>query len=641
VSERLGRITLGVVSGLILIAAALVDLPHASDGRFWSDGATYYAMAGSLAFDGDVAFGPEDLARVRASYPGGPQGVFLKRVGDRRGGKRLVYAKPLLYPAAAAPWVRLLGADRGLPVLNALVFVAALWLGYALLRGEAGGRWAAFGTLTVFCCGVTPVYLPWQQPEVFNLGLVVLGLFLWRRERPLAAALALGAAAYAKPTNLALALPLLLDPLLAGFPAGSRPAAASGLGGPPASWRRRGFEAARRALVVALVFAGGFAVNRAATGELNYQGGERKTFYDRYPFDPGVSFDSAGVWMTTDHVGPLVAGRDEDEQTSRVAPPRAPWELRQSFALNLVWFWIGRFGGVLPYFPGFALAALFFLVSGPRRRAGWLALVALVVSWLGYLLIIPDNWYGGAGALGNRYFVNVVPIGLLLLPGGRARWGMVLAWPAAALWLLPMLVAPVDHALRPGAHATRAAFRMLPAELTMLGDLSVFTDVWRKRRPYNGAELELARRAPSAPLPYFLWFLDDGTFGQEASFHHDGFWLRGGAEAEVVVQAPERPTSIRLGVTAGPAGDIVTIRLGGERQRLVLPPLRRQAVVLSARGAVGYYGTCLYRLRLGSRYGAATDRDPRRLGSFVEVALDDGSAAVRRPAASPPPRAGD
>jgi hypothetical protein len=52
-TERLARVALGVVSGLVLLAALAIDLPRAADGRFWSDGATYHAMAGSLAFDGD------------------------------------------------------------------------------------------------------------------------------------------------------------------------------------------------------------------------------------------------------------------------------------------------------------------------------------------------------------------------------------------------------------------------------------------------------------------------------------------------------------------------------------------------------------------------------------------------------------
>ena len=385
---------------------------------------------------------------------------------------------------------------------------------------------------------------------------------------PLTSAVLLGVAAYSKPTNLGLALPLLLEPLLAHGVA----------------WSGRVVEAVRRGAVVAAVVACGFGLTWVATGEANYQGGERKTFYDRYPFDPGVSFDSSGVWMATDHLGPLVAGRDEDKQTARVAPVRQASELRKSFWLNLGYFWVGRFGGALPYFPGVAAAALLFLLAGPRERHGWLALAALVVSWLGYILLIPDNWYGGGGTIGNRYFVNLVPLGLLLVPRGRAAWAAVAAAVLGGVLLAPVLSSPIHHSLRPGEHATRAVFRLLPPEITMLGDLSVFTDVWRKRRPYNAPDLDPARRPPGMPPPFFLWFLDDGTFGQEESFGEEGFWLRGGESAEVVLQAPVPSSRVRLVVTAGPAGDIVTARLGSERQRVVLPRSRRRRSSSPRRG---------------------------------------------------------
>ena len=157
----------------------------------------------------------------------------------------------------------------------------------------------------------------------------------------------------------------------------------------------------------------------------------------------------------------------------------------------------------------------------------------------------------------------------------------------------------------------------------MLGDLSVFTDVWRKRRPYNAPGGDPSRRPPGSPPSYFLWFPDDGTFGQETSFDEEGFWLRGGARAEVILQALSPPAAIRLVVTAGPAGDIVTVRLGRARQRLVLQPLRTREVVLrNPTRALGYYGTSLYRLRFGSRYGGPTERDDRELGSFVRVVLE-------------------
>jgi hypothetical protein len=386
----------------------------------------------------------------------------------------------------------------------------------------------------------------------------------------------------------------------------------------------RAAEAIRRGAVVAAVVAAGFGLTWLATGEPNYQGGERKTFYDRYPFDPGVTFRSAGVWMTTDHLGPLVAGRDEDKGTARVAPPRPPEELRRSFFLNLGYFWVGRFGGALPYFPGVAAAAVLFLIVGPRERHGGLALLALVVSWLGYVLLIPDNWYGGGGTIGNRYFVNLVPLGLLLLPRGRGGWAAAGAAVVTGALLAPVLASPVRHSLNPGAHATGAAFRVLPPELTMLGDLSVFTDVWRKRRPYNAPGGDPARRPPGSPPSYFLWFLDDGTFGQESSFGEEGFWLRGGASADAVLQALAPAPRVRLTVTGGPVGDIVTVRVGRDRQRLVLPPLRSRQIVFEApHAALGYYGTSLYPLHLGSRFGGPTGQDPRKLGSFVYVELDD------------------
>ena len=611
--ERSARVAVGVAAGLLVVAALATDLPSASGRRFWSDGATYRAMAESLAEDADLTYDAGDLARTRAIYPGGPQGVFLKRVPDGPGGTRLVYAKSAAYPVAAAPLARLFGADRGLLLANALALAVALLLGYGELRRRGEGPWpAATAAGGLFLASVVPVYLFWLTPEAFNLVVVTAGLVAWSRGRPFLSAVLVGLAAYSKPYNVLLALPLLVDPL---FPeAGSTP-----------GWTRRLAEAVRRGAVLAAVVVACFGLNRLVTGEVNYQGGVRKTFYDRYPFDPGVGFDDAGVWMITDHLGPLVAGRDEDKRSERVAPPRPFPELARSFVLNLGYFWTGRFGGALPYFPAVVVAAVLFLARGPRSREGWLALFALVVSWLFYVSQIPDNWYGGAGTIGNRYFVNLVPLGLLLVPRGRGAWvGLGGAVVAGAL-LVPLLGSPVRHSLHPGEHATKARFRRLPAELTMLGDLSVFTDVWRRRRPYNAPGGDPARRPPGAPPSYFLWFLDDGTFGQETSFGEEGFWLRGGADAEVVLQALEPPPTIRLEATAGPAGDIVTARVGRDRHRLVLRPMRTEEVVIDApKATLGYYGTSLYLLRLDSRYGAEPEGSDRRvLGSFVRIVLGE------------------
>jgi hypothetical protein len=85
-TERLARVALGVVSGLVLLAALAIDLPRAADGRFWSDGATYHAMAGSLAFDRDLSSGVDPPGRQHRR----PQGAFSRGSGRPRDAARLL-----------------------------------------------------------------------------------------------------------------------------------------------------------------------------------------------------------------------------------------------------------------------------------------------------------------------------------------------------------------------------------------------------------------------------------------------------------------------------------------------------------------------------------------------------------------------
>jgi hypothetical protein len=583
------RAALGLVAlGLVAVGAA-TDLPRATQGQFWSDGATYYAMAWSLAEDGDLSYGPEDLARVRREFPDGPQGLFLKR---GRGG-RLYFAKAFAYPVAAAPFVFLFGT-RGLPLLNALCLAAALFLGYAVARRSVALACA------VLLFGAAPIYLVWPQPELFNLALVCAGLCAWRAERPLWSALLFGIATYSKPTNLLVALPLGLAPFVgAAFASGLR-------------------ESLRRGAALVLTAAALYGVNAAVTGEWNYQGGERKTFYARYPFDPGTTFDNSGFWMTTEQVGaavPEAGAQAEARERGVIERPRS--ELRAAFLRNLPYFWIGRFAGVGPYFFPAALAALLFAVRGPRDRDGWLGLAALIASGLVYIALIPDNWYGGGGTLGNRYFLNLLPLALLFAPRGRERLFAGVSALAAAVLLGPALLAPVRHSLQPWRHALRAPLRLFPLELSMLNDLGFCSDPWRKKQPFGDPERN--------PRGYWLYFPDDGTFGRELVEGHEGLWLRRGQRATLVLRALEPVGRIAVRLHGGPDGDIVTLAAGGTSASV---PLRRgESRELALKPGPGYpfYLSHVYTLSLGS-HGAPVETagrpDARALGAFVRLQLD-------------------
>jgi hypothetical protein len=620
------RPVLALVTLALAGATVGLDLPRASEREFWGDGATYYAMAWSLARDRDLRFDAGDLARVRAEYPNGPQGLFLKRASGgltidvsagfpwvrrvRPDEGRLYYAKAFAHPLVAAPLVALLGT-RGLTLANGLLLSAALWLAFFVLRrrGLPPGTALAVAAFLLLLT-VTPVYLVWPTPEIFGLALISAALAAWLSGRPLLSAVLFGVAGYVKPPNVLMAAPLGLSPLL---PAEGERILGPGLG-------RRLVESLRRGAVLALAAASLYGLNAVATGELNYQGGERKTFYGRFPFDAaGSTFDASGTWMVTNQVGPLVAGRDDESVTVQSGPARNPAEIRESLAWNLGYFWVGRFGGALAYyFPAVAALALF-LLGGRRDRGGWLALFSIVLSWLAYVWIIPDNWYGGGGTVGNRYFLNLLPAFLFLAPPRRARWVAAAAVAGAAIFLAPPLVSPVRHSLHPGDHATSAVFRALPAELTMLNDLSVFTEPWRKKRPFGFVGNPERHADPDA---YFLYFMDDGTFGKEEWAGRAGFWLRSGASAEVVLRAFDLAPVERivLRFAGGPLGDTVTARLGWRSGRATVGPGQVAEIQLPAGRGLRYYDTYLHVLHLGSRRGAPL-ADGRAVGAFVDVRL--------------------
>ena len=623
-TDRTARLLLTALAAAGIAAAAMAPVP-----AFWGDSATYHAMAWSLAEDGDLEYEARDVFRVRREYASGPQGIFLKRAsggytldgegfpGLRRvpaGEPRIYFAKAFVHPMIAAPLVRLMGS-RGLLVTNAIALAMALALAYRELRRAAPPGRALLAATVLLLATVAPVYLVWPTPELVTLALVMGGLSAWRSGHPLAAAILLGIATYTKPYNLFLALPLGIEPLLALRP----------------WWKGLG-ESVRRGLVMAVTVIGLFAVNAAITGELNYQGGERKTFYGRFPFemdgDREVTFGNSGIWMTTDHLGPLVEGADEALVTRRTGPARPAGEVAASFRRNLYYFWIGRFGGALAYFFPAVLALAVFVLFGPRPRDGYLALAALVVSFLFYIWMIPDNWYGGGGTLGNRYFLNLLPLAILLIPPGREVVVAVTGAIVSTAFLWPLWVSPIRHSLRPGDHATAQPFRSLPPELTMLNDLAVFTELWRKKQSYGDTEGDAHKNWPADPKAYYLYFTDNGTYGREALGDLEGFWLRGGEPSEIVVRALEPVARVIVRVEGGPAGDDVSMSIAGDAQRFQLTAGQVGQASFSPGPGFPYYDTFVHVLRMRSRRGPpATAGQERTLGSFVAITLETNRRA--------------
>ncbi|MEA2690788.1 MAG: hypothetical protein QOJ16_175 [Acidobacteriota bacterium] len=463
-ARRIGEtLSWGLLAALLLATLwAALRFDRAGRPSLVGDEATYAMQAASLAWDGDLAYSRADYERFVRQWGGKPDGLVLQ---SRDQGRHITYGKPFLYALAIAPFVRF-APVRGALVGNALFLAAAALLAARTLRQRLGGA-APFWVAVLVFGSVSFAYVYWVHADIFLFAAMAAGLALvywedrpgeappaeiyeeeetaprWRFLLRWAVAGALLAIPGAfRPFYLALLLPAAL-------------AALSG-------WRRR-----RTALVTLFALVAGALglllltglVQWHAGGAFSGYGGERQGFYPRTGY-PDVDFPASG-WEAS------VRRWGNTSWTQEGAID--PYLDGHLWAWNALYFVFGRNIGVLPYFLPLALG--FFAFSG--RRGRWALPLAILLAAGGFLLVRPFNFYGGGGAIGNRYFLPLYPA-LWFLAARPLR-----AWTASALaavtgalaapFLLPLWQHPTAFPIGPDGryrHVSEVAVRNLPYETT-------------------------------------------------------------------------------------------------------------------------------------------------------------------------------
>jgi hypothetical protein len=561
------RVRAGWMASLVVLAlygglGLSVDFKSAAVD-LWSDEATYYLMAHSLAADGDLEYRQPDLVRALREFPRGPSGVFLKRGTDVQAvrpsagppfvefvgppdpdASRLYFGKSFAYPLAAAPFVWLLGTN-GFLVLNALLLAAAFFAAYLFTSARSGTAVGLLWASAFVFASVVPVYAVWIAPELFNWSLGVLAYFLWLYKhvahpasapapawlmRPitdwLAAAL-IGLLTFSKISNVLLLVPMV------GWLLWTR------------AWMRAGVVMVTWGLSTTLWF----GLNVASSGDWNYQGGgDRVTCYGTYPFQQAAE----GLEVCDER------GRT-DALTDVIFDPDVFWT---NLRANIVYFAVGRNSGVVAYFVPvvFATGAL---IVGWRRAASWqwFTLGGIVLQALLFIVTQPYSYFGGGGSVGNRYFMGGYGPAVFLLPViSSAVWVLVVPWIVGGLFMAKLVLNPFQTSIRPGDHAKSGPFRWLPVEMTNINDLPINNQAERVRVWYGDS---------GAGDPGFqIYYLDDNAYLKEA----DGlsFWIRGESRAEMIVKTDQPYRSLRLTLSAGAAPTTVTVTLAGKRVELPL-----------------------------------------------------------------------
>jgi hypothetical protein len=436
-----------VLAGLALAAviAALLGLATIwpEDRNLWGDEGTYVAMTASLVRDGDLVFDDADLQHL-SEHPDDPAPtVILQKT--RRG---VTYSKPLLYPWMSAPLYAVMG-ETGLVATNMLSLTVALVLAWIYLRRLASSSNALATLLTFALASVVLVYLGWKMSDLALLSLTLSGLVLALGGRRLQidghdvtmpfgslgsailGGLLLGGAVSMRFTTAALAaaaaMALLLD----------------------RRWRR--------GLVVGVLSLSGFLAVSTVTvlqlGTANPYKAVRSSFNQNTGFPAGQTAQQAGERFGT-------------RPATQSATWQPPLDIRRT-TFSTLYFFVGRHTGLLFYFPA-ALILLVHILRRPDRVS--LTLLAGVVAIVGFYLIwMPENYFGGATFVGNRYFLGAFPALLVALSHLPSKRSLAVAWILALIgWGSAVHSTHSIQGLDPSsqAHAYAGVFRRLPFEST-------------------------------------------------------------------------------------------------------------------------------------------------------------------------------
>lgn len=490
------------------------DLAKTKKGGFAADESTYFSIMQSLAFDGDLEYTRADITRIKKVFWVGPMGLFLKKAKDGR----LFYAKSFVYPLLAAPFYRVAGT-HGILLFNGLMIFAVLLMGFLLLRQHHPPEKSFSFTLIYLFSSIAFIYIWWITADLFSffVNFSALFFFFYRFRRPIwnsAAGLFFAAAIFTKPNN-ALHIGFLFLLLL---------------------YRREWKKFFAMALVSMLVLASLVYFNFAQTGEFNYQGGERRSFYGNFPFErPDFTFGDVAHQMST------------DDYWNR-------FYLSPAIVLyNLFYYVFGRFTGMLIYFfPALFLLVLFFFQK--KRPEDWFLLAGIVAAILCYVLLMPDNYFGGGGSLGNRYFLNIFP--LFFFIGYRERIFRFSLIPVAAalLFLSPVYMESLYHSSSPRFPGISFPARHFPVEKTQYATL-----------PSNVNPKAFNKEIGDQ---YTLFFLNDNFHPIEG----ETFWTYADKELELFLLAPGAVRTFSVQLKNIPLANQVAVQIEHKRLKVFIKP---------------------------------------------------------------------
>lgn len=353
------------------------------------DMSNHILQALSLGYDGDLKYDEQDMAHwAGLDWLPNPDGLIFQAYS---GG--YAFAKPYGYSLVLAPFVRLFGA-RGCILTNLLLFGLLNILSFGILRRAYERNMAALLTFVFTFASCAYMYVFYVHSDLFLAVLMAAwayGLVMMEaRPRPaylVALGLLTGFIVSEKLPAVLIVAPLFTY----------------------VAFQRRMKWALWLPAVAFLV---------ACLPYLHYSDWQSWTPYGgrRFASAFGVPFSSPAA-----EAGYRARDTARFFTTEYVLGMLTDWAGWREKVVSTYYYLVGARTGVLVFFPLLFITLVLSLVRAVRSRATQrdLLLAGIAAYVLFFTVLFTRNYYGGEDSLGNRYFLQIAPVILVLLASLR------------------------------------------------------------------------------------------------------------------------------------------------------------------------------------------------------------------------------
>lgn len=418
------------------------------------DAGTYYMQIQSIANDFDIQYELKDINRAfEDDFK--PEGLFLIKTDEGK----YFYGKEFTYAIFSAPFYKLLGKN-GILFFNGLMFFSMILIGYLYLRYHNDDIIATGISSLYFFLSAAFVYIFWIHAEIYNMFLIMTGMFLWeiyflRKDSKylFISSFILGIACVAKVPNIVFFIPLLVYEIYC-------------------KRYYNSFLMFTIYLVPLITVYSYFFIN---TGSISFYGGNRLSYLYKYPFLDGYdAINEVGkpfFSINQNNIDTLI-----NTDNIKIIP------------YNLFYYFFGSFTGILWYYPFILTGIISILTSLYEKKEinkkthdikayinsdenklptdKIIILASILLYILFFSIVVGYNYWGGSHAIGNRYFY-VYPVFLFLIQKVNLKQFLIVTL-LAIITLNPIISDPIGSSANPSSHQMIFPYSYLPIEYTQL-----------------------------------------------------------------------------------------------------------------------------------------------------------------------------